>query len=123
MIMLFSCVNEKLGFVNCAFTPDAANRSRVFEGDEPPPNGCGSSMTRTSRPRFAASSNARITLRSDKIYISSQMDFCAFAMAFVITCSPSSGSTKTCTPWAPDPTLQLLWHCGVLLNPGIGLPV
>lgn len=48
------------------------------------------------------------SLHLRKIYISSQIDLCALPMAFVITCSPSSGSTKTCTPWTPDPTPQLL---------------
>src|SRR2546421_6890134 len=64
MIIPFSCVKEKLGFVNCVLIPEAASVSRVFEGDVPPPNGCGSSMTRTSKPRLAASSSTRITLRS-----------------------------------------------------------
>jgi len=49
--------------VNWVLIPAAASVSRVFEGDVPPPNGCGSNMTRTSRPRLAASSRARITLR------------------------------------------------------------
>src|ERR1700676_3073897 len=84
---------------------------------EPLPKGCGSSMTRTSTPWLAASSNARITLRSDSIYISNQTDFLAASMALVIGCSPASGSTNTWTPWVPEPVLQLLWHPPDVLVP------
>src|SRR5205807_8739666 len=85
---------------------------------EPPPKGCGSSMTRTSIPLLAASSRARITLRSDNMYISNQTDFCAPLMASVIGCSPASGSTKTWTPWTPGPVVQFPLHDDVLLDTG-----
>src|SRR5215469_15400290 len=39
-------------------------------------------------------------------------------MASVMTCSPESGSTKTCTPCTPDPSAQLLRHW-----PPLGPPV
>src|SRR3989440_3883421 len=72
-------------------------------------------------PRLAASSNARMTLRSVKRYISSQTDFLAALMASVTGCSPASGSTKTWTPWTPGPVVQLPWHdelldCGRLME-------
>src|SRR6266481_2500537 len=105
--MPFSCVKEKLGSVGWVLIPAAASSSIVFEGEGPPPNGCGSSITRTSNPWLAASSSARMTFLSVRIYISSQMDLCALRIALVITCSPSSGSTKTRTPCTPEPTAQL----------------
>src|SRR5207248_7206463 len=80
----------------------------VREGEAPPPNGCGSSMTRTSTPRLAASSRALITLRSLRMYISSQTDFCAPLIAPVIGLSPAFGSTITRTPCTPEPAVQLL---------------
>src|SRR5580704_13993774 len=84
----------------------------MVRAGEPPPNGCGSSMTRTSTPLLAASSSALITLRSLKIYISNQTDFFAALIASVMGCSPAFGSTKTLTPCTPGPVVQLLTHEG-----------
>src|SRR5437588_771365 len=87
----------------------------MVRAGEPPPKGCGSSMTRTSTPLFGASSRARITLRSVKRYISIQTDFFAALIASVIGCSPASGSTKTRTPCTPGPIVQFPVHDDVLL--------
>src|SRR5450759_1947352 len=82
----------------------------MVRAGEPPPKGCGSSMTRTSTPLFGASSRARITLRSVKRYSSIQTDFFAALIASVIGCSPASGSTKTWTPCTPGPVVQFPVH-------------
>ena|SRR5258708_39296170 len=62
-------VKEKLGSVGWVLIPAAASSSIVFEGEGPPPNGCGSSITRTSNPWLAASSSARMTFLSVRIYL------------------------------------------------------
>src|SRR5947209_6160805 len=90
----------------------------MVRAGEPPPKGCGSSMTRTSTPLFGASSRARITLRSVKRYISIQTDCFAAPIASIIGCSPASGSTKTRTPCTPGPVIQFPLHDDVLLDTG-----
>ena len=106
--MPFSCVKAKLELVGCAWMPAAFNWSIMRLGEAPPPTGCGSSITRTSRPLCAASSRALMTLRSLRRYISTQTDFLAPVIALVRGESPASGSTNTFTPCAPDPIGPLL---------------